>query len=533
MNKSSAYNLSDLTYSTYVRDKSIEWENLQRLPSIDGSQDIATGWQTKMVAIDATSSTEISVMPPLYSVNIENGYVANRQLYVQYAPNSTFASIQHFPVAAAMYQASSLFEGFLPRPGLVENQPGTVISSIKMPQPVVSVLCNMNSITDENDTRPIQFPNTYIAGCGGLWRGVDECSYYMPPPLNTGWATTNYTGISRNQIWNQAKDFGEGRIIWVDDIPVQGPTGLALGAIVVQPQVCGTATNKTFLTTSACVIAGVWANATTTAQMDSSSSFSAQSSFDPTTFGNLSEWSRPPVKLSKAWAESLNPLTGMENRTVADNLLRWMPVTKNLCPLNGDFEIATEDGSYPENTDDYRFADTRPFMHEALLASLVANGMSYAADNASRYRYWNPDGEGGWMYTNLTTRQDAFLSNPPGIVLTFHGHLPGYAMTLDGIPIKIAIPILLLYCIYTIAYLAYTFISGRSSRVWSTMSGFTALAINSTPTEVLKHTSAGIKHTETFRNMVSVREVENHDRLELVFDQDVRALKKVMVGRGY
>jgi hypothetical protein len=51
----------------------------------------------------------------------------------------------------------------------------------------------------------------------------------------------------------------------------------------------------------------------------------------------------------------------------------------------------------------------------------------------------------------------------------------------------------------------------------------------------LKNTSAGISQLETFRKTVSVREVEKHRRLELVFDQDFDSdlHKRVVVGRGY
>jgi hypothetical protein len=176
-------------------------------------------------------------------------------------------------------------------------------------------------------------------------------------------------------------------------------------------------------------------------------------------------------------------------------------------------------------------------MHEASLASLVVNGMSHAVDNTEIWR-WFPENwaVSGWTYTGTTVHPQQSQVNPPGTVLHFRGFLPGYAFNLDGIPIKIAVPILIIYCLYTTSYVLYTFITGRSSRVWSTMAEFTTLAINSSPTKVLKNTSAGIRQINTFRQPVSVREVENHGRLELVFERDEKKgemFKRVVIGRGY
>jgi hypothetical protein len=48
-----------------------------------------------------------------------------------------------------------------------------------------------------------------------------------------------------------------------------------------------------------------------------------------------------------------------------------------------------------------------------------------------------------------------------------------------------------------------------------------ALAMNSRPGNVLQNTSAGIEQVETFRKTVSVKELKKHQRLELVFDDDM------------
>jgi hypothetical protein len=208
----------------------------------------------------------------------------------------------------------------------------------------------------------------------------------------------------------------------------------------------------------------------------------------------------------------------IQNRTVADNLLSWMPVTDSICP---------SDGSYPKGNEP-NSTDVRPFMHEALVASLVANGMSHPT-NGIQVCSWENNGCHWSCY-------DGALMDRPVAVLDFHGSLPGFAYNLDGTPIKVALPILILYLLYTIPYVIFTLITGRSSRVWGSTSGFTALAVNSTPTEALKHTSAGIDKVETFRQIISVREVTTNEQLELVLEKEEGkggAKKRIVVGRSY
>lgn len=84
---------------------------------------------------------------------------------------------------------------------------------------------------------------------------------------------------------------------------------------------------------------------------------------------------------------------------------------------------------------------------------------------------------------------------------------------MDGLGIKISVPTLILYCIYVTAHAAYIFTSGGSMPVWSSIANLTTLAMNSTPTSILKNTSAGISKRSTFRNLVSVQEVEANEQL--------------------
>ena len=174
-------------------------------------------------------------------------------------------------------------------------------------------------------------------------------------------------------------------------------------------------------------------------------------------------------------------------------------------------------------------------MHEALIASLVANGMSNAAGITEQWTLTSSK-ENAWEKYESTKGGDVHQPLAPGVILTFQGYLPGYAWTADEASVKISLAVLITYCLYTTAYLLYAFTTGRGSMAWSTISGITALAMNSRPTHILKSTSAGIDKMETFRNLISVRDIEETGRLELVFRQDEESrglCRRVTPGKAY
>jgi hypothetical protein len=507
-------------------------------------QGTLVGLQRKLVDAGNSEGASVYVMPPLYSVDLltvlppqwalANSFdFVTRSLSVQYAPNGTLATVPHVPIAAGLAVAGQQFIFAL------RGQAGLSLANIEMPQPFASTVCVLNAIMGENDTRPIQFPDTYLAGCD------TNCSlYYLPNNIGVA----NYTGITRKQLWDEAMNQTRGRMIWVDDIrlapSMTGSSG-GLGVIVVQPNLCDN--GQVFLSTSACAVSGLWANVSSqlTAQTDGVSAAvttHAQSLLSSTFLGDLpSPWPQHAIApLSKDWANSITSQTSNQNRTVADNLLRTLLLTDNICPPNGIY-------SNNLTADDRNTA--RPYTHEALISSLIANGLSHVAGPFEQWQWGKWDNSHfQWRHIDEWSGEERTSSQPPGIVLTFHGHLMGYAWSLDGTGIKIAVPILIIYCLYTTVYVLYTFITGRSSQAWDTISGLVALAMNSRPTEVLENTSAGISQTDTFRNLVSVREVvDRNERLELVFQRDEHkyrggggggegegvALRRVQVGRAY
>lgn len=443
----------------------------------------------------------VEEMPPLYSVDLLTlvprtlsvSETFTRTLYVQFAPNGTVSTVQQVPIAAGLSRAaiSSL--------AVVNNRATIGEASIQIAHPVVSTICILNAIMNQNDSRPIQFPVTYLATNA------------------TAVETTPYANITRQQLWDQIQNQGQGQVIWVDDVPFL--TDRTLGAIVVQPDLCDN--GQKYISMSACAVSGLWANITSRMAVASNGSANmfdnrVESLVSVDFLNTLPAWSPHAVSLSKDWANSITSQISNQNRTVADNLLQSLLLTENVCPVNGSYPLYSP--------------APRPMMHEAIVSSLVANGMSHASGPFNMSAQNLHDGTFRW----ITPSGD--MVKPPSLILTFQSHVLGLAWNMDGTAIRIAIPILILYCLYATIYVAYTFVTGDSSHAWDTISSITALAFNSRPTQVLENTSVRISQTETFRNLVSVQEVEAEKRLELVFQQDERdrgPVRRVKAGQSY
>ncbi|KAF4177465.1 hypothetical protein CNMCM8694_002296 [Aspergillus lentulus] len=475
--------LVDGIYNQNEQSPAIGWEYLRDLPSVGQDQPTLVGTQQAFKDLGDGYGKSVEEMPPLYSVGLLSlvprtqslSETFTRTLYVQFAPNGTVATVQQVPIAAGLSRAviSSLA-------GM--NNPATVgEASIRIAHPVVSTICTLNAIMDENDTRTIQFPVTYFAANA------------------TAVETTPYTNITRRQLWDQIQKQGQGQILWVDDVHFS--TERTLGAIVVQPALCDNVQEYIMVATNG-----------------SATEFDQRvESLLPRDFLNaLPAWPPHAVSISKDWANSITTQIANQNRTVADNLLRSLLLTENVCPVNGSYPLYSR--------------APRPMMHEAIVSSLVANGMSHAAGPFNMSAQNLHDGTFRWV----TRIGD--LINPPGLILTFQSHVLGFAWNMDGTAIRIAISILILYCLYATIYVVYTFVTGHSSHAWDTISSITALAFNSRPTKVLENTSVRISQTETFRNLVSVKELEAEKRLELVFQQDEQdrgPVQRVRAGKSY
>ena len=90
----------------------------------------------------------------------------------------------------------------------------------------------------------------------------------------------------------------------------------------------------------------------------------------------------------------------------------------------------------------------------------------------------------------------------------------GYGYGFEGVPIKLAAIVLTIYIALVCVHLIAMVVGGRIYKGCSDMGDMLALAWGSAPTVEMKNLSAGIKHHQTARRVVKVREKEG--RLQLV-----------------
>jgi hypothetical protein len=160
----------------------------------------------------------------------------------------------------------------------------------------------------------------------------------------------------------------------------------------------------------------------------------------------------------------------MENRTVVDKLLHWVPMTSNVCPTPNNFLYQVPIGVYGGNNKG--IVSDRPF---------------YA-----RSTYCESGGERHVACSRAENRLGVVLISQTVVHVQY-----------DSLP------------------LGKIFGQTLLRELFSASTEMMALAMNSRPGNVLQNTSAGIEQVETFRKTVSVKELKKHQRLELVFDDDM------------
>ena len=143
----------------------------------------------------------------------------------------------------------------------------------------------------------------------------------------------------------------------------------------------------------------------------------------------------------------------------------------------------------------------------------------------------------------LSGKGDAFIVNATEAQnwtkLRMESTLQGHSYNVIGTPPKVAIAILMVYCVVAFCHIIYAGTSGEktptspffllvshysigiSSTSWDSIAEVTALAMNSTPTALLRNTCAGISELHIFKlpvRIVASKDEEGEgEHLELVF----------------
>jgi hypothetical protein len=102
-----------------------------------------------------------------------------------------------------------------------------------------------------------------------------------------------------------------------------------------------------------------------------------------------------------------------------------------------------------------------------------------------------------------------------------------YGYGFRGILIYIAVAVLLIHVVLVLAHMGFVLAGGSSSSVWSSVGEMMVLMINSSRTEQLRNTCAGISKKETWGLVARVRQTSD-THLELVFEENKKECGRLL-----
>jgi hypothetical protein len=402
----------------------------------------------------------------------------------------------------------------------------SISHSIQSLQPFTYVRCLPDYIVAENDTTPIYFPNIF--------------NDFNDPNLPQNFS---FSGLTRSELVNPVQHVYEKTLVFVDLVGPEFPNATT-GAILLTPLYYNPKERQVVeWELDTCYISSGWgiSNITGTGDGSRPSSVTKGSDFSAPPykeqFGIDSQrnttWSYffqdyplRPIRVTAEWASYLNPLIVDLNKT-AINILCSVDY---VCGL------------------------------ELTIGLMITNGLALTGGsrglegNVSWATYGDSFGIDGRKWVR---GEDIFSVDPVEsehwVKLEMNTQVVGLVYATRGLPIKLAITILAIYITVALVHFIFACVSGFSSTSWHSISEVTALAMNSTPTEDLQGTCAGIETIGIFRIPVrilaasgntGVAETEaplqdvpnNEEHLELVFgdiDRKVAARNRIVANKKY
>ncbi|KAL8917164.1 MAG: hypothetical protein Q9208_008133, partial [Pyrenodesmia sp. 3 TL-2023] len=446
-----------------------------------------------------------------------------------------FATTQHAAVADALTTASQLWFLSLQNITAIAGHGSPLsdqldaIHRIKTGyyQPYCTVDCNVDTIQNASDSSTISLPWLSLANDPSLAN-----SNLSSPSIAFGGFRSDPAIVLPNLVKSQLLDTpgpaSEYRVRWLD-LPESEFNGSSIGLVVLLPRPEG----QVWQNISVCSISAAWGNSLLqyqthdggdpTKEPDVTSQVQikkgtfpypqlksirttvapvVQREDEPRIQYHLPFYPQRAINISKEWAEYLNPRVPRLNTTVFNVL------------MSGKLPFPTQ----PELTE------------KAALLLLVSNGLARTGYNSQlqgtlRTRV-TQDGstslDGNYW---VSGKGDVFTVDPEEskewVKFEMESALQGYAYNADSAPPRVAIGILMAYCIFAVAHICYLAISGMSSTCWDSIAEVTALAVNSSPTTALRNTCAGIAELHIFKLPVRILartdEEDESEHLELVF----------------
>ncbi|KAI4275061.1 MAG: hypothetical protein LQ337_003472 [Flavoplaca oasis] len=245
------------------------------------------------------------------------------------------------------------------------------------------------------------------------------------------------------------------------------------------------------------------------------------------TFGGVyqrPDFPQKPINISKNWAQYLDPSVEGFNTSL--------------------FNVLSKENAFPRVTDHDKLTA------EKILAMLLVNGLArtgWGSTLQGDVKSVGLNREDGGLDGNywLSGKGAVFQNIDPAqsrdwVSLRLDSSLQGYAYNTLTTPPRIAIAVLMVYCLLVVGHTLYTGITGISSNSWDTIAEVTALAMNSSPTAALRNTCAGITELHIFklpvRILVSRDEEGEGEHLELVFgsvDKEKISERTIKANRTY
>ena len=399
-------------------------------------------------------------------------------------------------------------------------------------QPYTIASCENDTIFGEEDQNALAFP---------LPVGVN------PQMLNTSSFNDSilstpafvYSGITRSQLLNTPGSPSEYRLRWIE-LPKDPFNGTAIGAVVLLPRFGKNTTQKVLM----CSLGAGWGTSRLNTSTQAGGAQQVISQVGP----KLSDENGiyPDGKNSV-------PYTPIIEGTVAANQIAFLPplFPENLITVTEDWAQYLNPTLSDSNTTVFHRLMTSHLLRpdiavsaRIILASLLANGLARISPTSQLQgtpkTAVQPDGSDGLDGNNwFSGKGDAFVVDPVQsknwVKLRVFTTFEGFAYNTRGATPKVAICFLFTYCTFALTHVLYAGITGISSTCWDSIGEVTALAVNSTPSALLRNTCAGITELSIFKipvRVLAVRDNESSDgeHLELVFGElDEKAIQHQVI----
>ncbi|KAL6721535.1 hypothetical protein ACLMJK_000639 [Lecanora helva] len=519
--------------------------------SVGGSSEIYIYIYTALHTFDPEYAFLVGELPSPRWVGV-TGHGSLRQLSIEpllgqpayYDAAPAVATVQQSVVADALTETGELWDAAsinMSNTGhgnILKQQ--YVVHSIKHDyyQPYVITSCGRDDINGAQDESAIAFPvppfvqANLMLNQSGYNDDIVKSEYggKIRPMFSY-----NDSGISKQQILSLPGSKAEYRLKWVE-LPQDPFNGSAIGAVILPPLSATTPSQDILV----CTLGSGWGLSTmNTSTFDYGTQFTTSLINTPSLVSkdlpipnvgprfvteqpkadviadshvigfSLPSFPEKPIIVTEPWANYLNPYLPALNTTVINAIMSTY--------------VPAEQYSSGPNRLQINAADMA-------LSGLLANGLSSIGANGrpqGTLKTTPKPGGSDEVDANywFSGKGDMFIVDPEEskdwVSFRVETYINGFAYSVRGLAPKVAIGFLLAYCIITLSHVVYAGISGVSSTCWDSIGEVTALAMNSTPTILLRNTCAGIMELKIYRLPVRVfafRDAEGEgEHLELVF----------------